>query len=100
MKSIRSVAAPVLLASLATAPLTGCSREGWELAGDLAAIAVATAVYVAVLSDHDAHYHSAYCGHQHAYVDHHPVYYYEGRWEYYDGNRGRWYYYPDGVRGY
>jgi len=79
---------------------TGCNRYGWELFRGVAEIAAYVAVTALVLSVHDHHYHHYHCGHRYVVYEARPVYYYEGRWEYYDDRAGTWYYYPDGVPGY
>ena len=65
--------------------------------GGFAAMRAVTAVAMVatVLAVHDAHHHSHHCGHEYTYVEDRPVYYYEGRWEYYDNESGHWYYYDD-----
>ena len=76
---------------------TGCNRYGWELFRGFAEVAAYVAVTAMVLSVHDHHYHHYHCGHRYVVHEHRPVYYYEGRWEYYDDRADTWYYYPDGV---
>jgi hypothetical protein len=74
---------------------TACSPR---LARTVFAAAVLTAVIVGtahVLAHHDAHFHDEYCGHHRRWHDGRWVYYYEERWEYYDPDTGRWYYYSD-----
>lgn len=57
---------------------------------------VATVAYVAyVVSHHDDHYHHSTCGHPSVVVDGRHVHKYQDRWEYWDEERGEWYYYPD-----
>ena len=88
------------LAGTLTATQPGCTREGWQLMGALAEVAIYVAVTAVVIAHHDAHYHNHYCGHRWVVYEERPVYYYEGRWEYYDHYQDTWYYYPDGVPGY
>ena len=80
-----------LLATL-TIGSQGCTRGMAQFAfGAL----VVTAAVVTVMAIHDAHMHSAHCGHQYVIVEDHPVYSYGGHWEYYDEDTGRWYRYRE-----
>ncbi|MFO0745525.1 MAG: hypothetical protein U1F43_07615 [Myxococcota bacterium] len=90
------VVAAALLVSLSLGA-TGCGRTGWDFLGAMVEVAAYVAVNAIAESFHDHHYHDAYCGHEWVEYEDHPVYYYEGRWEYYDSHARAWYYYPDGV---
>jgi hypothetical protein len=70
----------------------GCSPQFARLA---AGAFIVTAAAVTVMAIHDAHMHSRHCGHHYVVVEQEPVYYYEGRWEFYDEESGRWYRYRD-----
>jgi hypothetical protein len=96
----RRVAAALLVAFTLSATASGCGRTGWELFGRAVEAVAYVAVTAMVLAAHDHHHHSAYCGHTYVVYEQRPVYYYGGRWEYYDAGADTWYYYPDGIRGY
>lgn len=83
-----TITAVVLAASLTSG---GCGRGGFLLARTL----VTVAAVATVLAWHDAHYHHHHCGHEYVYVEERPVYRYQGRWEYYDPDSGRWYMYEE-----
>ncbi|HKE18233.1 MAG TPA: hypothetical protein VKB80_25320 [Kofleriaceae bacterium] len=66
--------------------------------GNVAVAALWTAAVageIALLTYHDAHYHSDHCGHYRRWYGGRWVYYYGGHWEYYDGGAGSWYYYEE-----
>jgi hypothetical protein len=96
----RRVAAALVIAVMMSGTASGCGRAGWELFGHAVGAIAYVAVTAMVLAAHDHHYHGAYCGHTYVVYEQHPVYYYDGRWEYYDPSAGSWYYYPDGIDGY
>jgi hypothetical protein len=73
----------------------GCSPRLARAAIGAAFITAAIVGTAHVLAHHDAHFHDDYCGHHRRYHDGHYVYHYNGYWEYYDHDRGRWYYYYD-----
>jgi len=90
----RSVAVLALLSTLGS----GCylSPRGAAVLGNVAAAAIYTAAIVgtlAMLSDHDGHYHFETCGHYRRWHSGRWVYNYQERWEYYDDYNGQWYYY-------
>ncbi len=69
-----------------------------RMTADLVRTALWTATivgYVAVLESHDAHFHYEHCGHYRRWQDTQWVYYYQGRWEYYQPNDARWYFYTE-----
>ena len=60
---------------------------GLRAVGAPAPVAVAGAMVAgaAVMSAHDGHFHSPYCGCPWRWYDGHRIYWYHGHWEYYDG---------------
>ncbi|HYU14854.1 MAG TPA: hypothetical protein VEL05_02230 [Candidatus Acidoferrum sp.] len=95
-RSFASVSALALAGTLAS----GCvmSPRTANSIGNLAVAALWTAAVVgeiALLADHDAHYHHDHCGHYRRWYGGHWVYYYGGHWEYYDDGAGSWYYYEE-----
>ena|SRR5438552_18592644 len=94
-RTSRRLAASFAIATLGPITFGACSPR---MLGDVARTALWTATivgYVAILQEHDAHFHYENCGHYRRYHDDHWVYYYQGRWEYYDEPSARWYYYVD-----
>lgn len=97
MRKLRTLVALMMIGAFSfTAVSTGTSCNRY-MAGFMVQAIVATAVVATVLAAHDAHFHSHHCGHSYVIVEERPVYHYEERWEYYDEESGRWYYYPDGL---
>ena len=92
---LRPRVAPAGLRIAAMLPNAGCGRPGLAVLQTIAVVGLAAAVVLAV---HDAHMHSYRCGHETIIVDDRPVYYYQDRWEYYDAERGQWYYYREDPR--
>lgn len=73
------------------AMLPGC---GPRTASFIAGMIVLGAA-LAIMAEHDAHFHSRHCGHRHVVYEGRDVYYYNGHWEYYEPNTRRWYFYRD-----
>ncbi len=90
MKKLRIAVIAALFAFMVVN--TGCTRLGARI---LARTIVTAAVVATVLAYHDAHYHHHHCGHRMVIVERREVYHYQDRWEYYDADGGRWYYYED-----
>jgi len=89
-----------LAATTTTASSSGCvmSPRTADALGNVAVAALWTAAVageIALLTYHDAHYHSDHCGHYRRWYGGRWVYYYGGHWEYYDGGAGSWYYYEE-----
>jgi len=95
MKRMKLIVAALLLTVFIGG--SGCNRYGWQVLGTIAEVAAYVAVTAVVLAAHDAHYHNHHCGHRYVVYEDRPVYYYEGRWEYYDPYEGTWYVYPEGI---
>jgi len=88
----------ILLAAalcFALSPVVSCSPR---MAHALFSAAVITAAIIGtahVLAHHDAHFHDPYCGHHRRWHSDRWVYYYDGHWEYYEPETGRWYFYQE-----
>ena len=90
MKKLLRGAIAAALITMVIAQSASCNRY---TAGLAFRALVTTAVVATVLASHDAHRHHHHCGHRFVVVEERPVYRYQGRWEYYDEERQRWYYY-------
>jgi hypothetical protein len=94
----RAVSVAALVAALLGT--SGClvSPRGAQAVGSVAAAALWTAAVVGtvtVLAYHDAHFHHDQCGHYRRWHEDRWVYYYGGRWEYYDQTSATWYVYAE-----
>ncbi|MCA9519666.1 MAG: hypothetical protein KC609_01780 [Myxococcales bacterium] len=69
----------------------GCSPRTLGFVAGMVVLGTA----MAILAEHDAHFHSHHCGHRHVIYEGRDVYYYNDHWEYYDPNARRWYFYRD-----
>ena len=81
---------PIVAMALGTS-VVGCHPR---FVGQLLGAAIITAAVIgtaSLLTNHDAHFHDEYCGHNRRYHEGRWVYYYGSRWEYHQG--GQWYYY-------